>query len=62
MPGEEQALHVCVGDGLTLLIAAALEVGGYGQARCGRGSGNQRLGKIEAAQGHTGPVDADEAE
>ena len=62
MPGEEQALHVCVGDGFALLVAAAFEMGGDGETHGGGGSGNQALGKIEAAQGHAGPVDADEAE
>src|SRR4051812_7458805 len=62
MLGEQQALHVCVGDGLALLIAATLEAGGHGQASRSGGSSDQALGEVEAAQGHAGPVDADEAE
>ena len=42
--GEQQALHVGVGDGLALLIAATLEVGGHGQASRGGGSSDQALG------------------
>src|SRR3954447_9959700 len=62
MLGEQQALHVRIGDGLALLIAAALEAGSHGQASRGGGSGDQALSAVEAAQGHAGPVDADEAE